>query len=179
MASAGGVLVFRGWMGRSPGLDPLAERLRAEGIAASVFSHEQADAVASHLRAHPPEGPVVLVGHSWGADRALALAGRLGRAGIPVALVVTLDPNTPPRVPANVARCRNYFQTEPGRAWLPAFRGVPLEAEAEGTDLANLAVRDPALGLWEEGTDHFTITTNARVQDAVVADIRGALRERR
>jgi hypothetical protein len=38
--------------------------------------------------------PVILVGHSWGADRALETAFRALRRGIPVDLLVTIDPVT-------------------------------------------------------------------------------------
>jgi thioesterase domain-containing protein len=171
----GAVLLFRGWMGRSPGIDPLAEALRSEGLAAHVFRHDQARAVAATLRRAPPAGPLVLVGHSFGADAALSAAALLARDGIPVALTVTFDPNTPPRVPPNVIRALNFHQSTPQRAALPFFRGVPLLAESPATALDNLDVRAPANGLWEDGTDHFTITTNTRVRAAVVDAVRAAL----
>jgi hypothetical protein len=52
---------------------------------------------------------IVLVGHSMGAVKAYDIAAALGRRGIPVDLIIGLDPLREASVPDNVARAVNYF----------------------------------------------------------------------
>lgn len=49
----------------------------------------------------------MIVGHSLGGDAAVAMAAELGRAGVPVQLVATLDPVGGSEVSSNVRRSVN------------------------------------------------------------------------
>ena len=53
----------------------------------------------------------MIVGHSLGGSAAADMAAELGRAGIPVQLVVTLDPVGGSQVPSNVRRSVNFLPT--------------------------------------------------------------------
>ena len=57
--------------------------------------------------------PLVLVGHSWGADDQVRVAEMLGQNGIQVDLLVLIDPVTPPLVPPNVKRCYCIYKSHP------------------------------------------------------------------
>ena len=65
------------------------------------FFAEQAGEVANALVTHrgtaEPRVPLVLIGFSYGADDAVQVAAKLSRAGIPIDLLLTIDPVTPPR----------------------------------------------------------------------------------
>jgi hypothetical protein len=111
----GHVYLLRGLVGEvfSTGFYDLAERIRESGVDASVHSmyapgNLAGEIIAKHRRA--PE-PVVLIGHSSGADAAISIAQRLRAANIPVALMFGFDP-TPiaGRVPDNVGVFVNLYQ---------------------------------------------------------------------
>jgi hypothetical protein len=53
-------------------------------------------------------GPIVLIGHSLGADAVVEVADALARYNIPVALMVLFDGTEPHQIPANVATTVNY-----------------------------------------------------------------------
>ena len=111
----GHVYLLRGLVGEvfSTGFYDLAERIRERGVEASVHSmyapgNLAGEIIAKHRRA---PAPVVLIGHSSGADVAISVAQRLRAANIPVALMFGFDP-TPiaGRVPDNVGVFINLYQ---------------------------------------------------------------------
>jgi hypothetical protein len=140
------VYLMRGLMNVfSLGMDQLAAMISQHGIEASVHSHAEADAVVSQIAARygaGDHGPIILIGHSLGADAVMMMAQSLDRVGIPVALVVPFDGTDSFAAPKNVAcvlnitqQTFNYMRSGPG------FHG----------ELANVNVRG------EPGIDHFTI----------------------
>jgi hypothetical protein len=111
----GHVYLLRGLVGEvfSTGFYDLAARIRERGIEASVNSmyapgNLAGEIIAKHRRA---PAPVVLIGHSSGADAAIAVASYLKAANIPVAVMFGFDP-TPiaGRIPDNVALFINLYQ---------------------------------------------------------------------
>ncbi|ARQ00963.1 hypothetical protein [Pseudorhodoplanes sinuspersici] len=147
------VFLIRGLAGGRPfffsgGMDGLARKLKAAGVAASV--HEQ----GSFLRPYGEVGVIattavaaardgkrpILIGHSMGADAALKVATKLSSERIAVPLVVCFDPTSfrvlfgPPPVPANVARALCFYQkiSPLGRGVLkvaPGFKGVLIQEQ--------------------------------------------------
>jgi hypothetical protein len=82
-ASVTHVYLMRGFLNVfSLGMDTLATELRSAGISATVDSyvgwHEVAHAIAANYRAGQ-RGPIVLVGHSFGADSVRTSAKRACR----------------------------------------------------------------------------------------------------
>jgi alpha-beta hydrolase superfamily lysophospholipase len=122
------VYLFRGLADVfSRGMDTLADELNNQGVYATSHSHTDwkpiADKAAADYKAKK-EGPIILVGHSLGADAVMEMADYLGDKGVPVALVVPFDGTQSFPVPANVARVvnltqRDYAYMRPG----PGFRG--------------------------------------------------------
>jgi pimeloyl-ACP methyl ester carboxylesterase len=91
-ASATHVYLMRGFLNVfSLGMDTLAAELRSVGVSATVGSyfnwHEAAHAIAANYKAGQ-HGPIVLVGHSFGADSVMHMGTDLGQEGVPVALIV-------------------------------------------------------------------------------------------
>jgi Thioesterase domain len=122
------VYLFRGLADVfSTGMDTLADELNKRGVHATPHSHTDWKAIADRAAADykaKKEGPIILIGHSLGADAAMEMADYLGDKGVPVALVVPFDGTQSFPVPGNVARVVNFTQRDyaymrPG----PGFRG--------------------------------------------------------
>jgi pimeloyl-ACP methyl ester carboxylesterase len=111
----GHVYLLRGLVGEvfSLGFYDLAARIRERGIEASVHSMYAPGNLAGEIieKYRRAPAPIVLIGHSSGADVAIAIAARLRAANIPVALMFGFDP-TPiaGRVPDNVEVFINLYQ---------------------------------------------------------------------
>jgi hypothetical protein len=108
----------------------------------------------------------------------IRIARQLNARSIPVDLLITIDPVTPPAVPPNVRRCLNYYQSNGVWDIFPWFRGIPLAAAPDGPAIVNQNLRTDRRDLLEPGTSHQTIAANgklhreimARVMEACLAD---------
>jgi hypothetical protein len=91
----------------SLGMDTLAEKIQRHGIYATVHNHTEwetlADQAAAAYRAGK-EGPIIIVGHSLGADAVMQMSAYLGRKGVPVALAVPFDARGSYATSSNVGR---------------------------------------------------------------------------
>jgi hypothetical protein len=135
------VYLVRGFLNVfSLGMDTLANKLNSRGISVTVINHTEwrslSDQIAAGYKAGR-RGPIVLAGHSFGADAIMEMADYLGRQGVPVALVVPFDGTSTHAASANVARVLNFYKTSgmvitPG----PGFRG----------QLTNFYISDPNVG---------------------------------
>src|SRR5215471_16517599 len=98
----------------SSGMDFLQAKLQARGVVGEVHSHAEVEPLAQSAIAKwrgGAHGPIIIIGHSLGADAAITMAQRLGNAQVPVALLVTFSPMESAPALANVARAINYFQS--------------------------------------------------------------------
>ncbi|HEY7115825.1 MAG TPA: hypothetical protein VH475_04510, partial [Tepidisphaeraceae bacterium] len=174
---AGNVYLMRGFIGIwSTGIDRLGEEINAQGIRANVYRceqwHELTDALVQKYKDQKVFEPLVLVGHSWGADHLLQIAQSLGENHVPVDLIITLDPVTPPDVPANVKRCYNLYQSHGVLDAIPYFRGVPLKAAPDNRNvLTNVNIRTDRTDLLEPNTDHFNIEKNEKIHGEVLRQL--------
>ncbi len=114
-APRGRVLLLRGLLNIfSTGMTTLTLSLRQAGFDAAVHNHAEwrglADRTARDALAGTLPRPLAVVGHSFGADDAIQLAGRLGAAGVPVDLLVTFDPSWILAVPRGPKRVLNFHQ---------------------------------------------------------------------
>jgi len=110
------------------GMDQLAARINRTGVLATTNSHmtwrSVADQAIADYRRDPK--PISVVGHSAGGDSAVQFAEALAAAHVPVALLITYDPNrTAGSIPANVERYIDLFQSSNilGGGDLPAGHG--------------------------------------------------------
>jgi len=114
--SAGGahLYVLLGLGNNSPGLSEFAGRMQHHGIPTTVANHSDWPALAQDAIQQYHSGrlrSIMIVGHSLGGGAAVDMAAELGRAGVPVQLVATLDPVGGSQVPANVRRSVNFVPT--------------------------------------------------------------------
>ena len=131
------VYFLRGFMGVfSFGLDAMAEKVRQRGLHATVHAHSEWPAIAESAARNYRAGrarAILFVGHSLGAGAAIQAADQLAAAGIPVRLIVTLDPVARTRSPRNVDRVVNlYFPNGMGE---PVARGENFKGSLDNIKL--------------------------------------------
>ncbi len=105
------IFVMRGGLNIfSTGMDVLAKELTEKGYPAVSGGfmewHIHMDKMVAAYKAHPY--PIIVIGHSYGADTALLMAYKLRDANIPVALLVFFDLTSSGKVPANVEHVLNF-----------------------------------------------------------------------
>jgi hypothetical protein len=173
---AGNVYLVRGWLGIfSTGIDTLGDKLRAVGIHDAVYQEAQwrdlaATIIEKYKGVRNPE-PLVLVGHSYGADDIVSIAREVGKAGITVDLLITIDPTTPPPVPANVRYCYNLYQS--GLLdMFPVTRGIPLHADPNFKGkLQNVNIRVDRTDLLDPDVNHFNIEKKDKIHQEAIKKI--------
>ncbi len=164
-AGPGQVYLLRGLANVfSLGMDQIASQLDADGISAKTLNHVAWQSVAAEIaadyRGKRKLGPVVIVGHSFGATAATLLTAELANQNVPVALVVAIDPSFEVSVSKNVRRAVAFHTLSfPGLKPGPGFRG----------SLRNISVTDAG---------HITIDKDQSVQQQTIAEIKRALRRR-
>ena len=149
------VYLLRGWFGVfSTGLDSLAAELRSKGIKAETVGHLAWRTTASKIISYHASGkssPLILVGHSQGANNVIDMARLLERENIPVDLLITLAPAMQDPIPGNVVRAINYYNS-PG--W-----GAPVTADAGyHGKLTNINLGG------DIGINHMAIDKNPKIQ---------------
>jgi hypothetical protein len=114
----GKVYVFRGMGGQfaTLELDRLGEKLKQVGVNADVYNHLNWRAPASEAikryKGEHIKSPIILVGHSAGADAALRFANALREEKVPVSLIIGFDPTRLSfNVPNNVDRYINIYSS--------------------------------------------------------------------
>jgi pimeloyl-ACP methyl ester carboxylesterase len=138
------VVLLRGGLGVfSRGLDVLADRCRAEGMSVSVHPHTSWQAIADQLAREGAGGrqPLVLIGHSWGADAVLHIAARLEGRQTPVALAVTLESVNTTRVPDNIRMTLNLYCPKGPLGRVPLWRGIPVYGNSQTVENINVRER--------------------------------------
>jgi hypothetical protein len=158
------VYLLRGLMNIfSLGMDELASEIQHAGIPAIVDSYADGDALVARLTAQyraGDHGPIILIGHSLGADAVMQMAQMLNRNDVPIALLVPFDGTQSFRAPRNVARVLNLTQREyaymrPGAG----FHGMLKNVDVSG---------DPNIG-------HITIDKSPRLHALVLSYVRGVV----
>jgi pimeloyl-ACP methyl ester carboxylesterase len=159
------VYLFRGLFGMSPGMDALAEKLNRRGIHATVHAYGETStlaAAAAQLYKSEREAPIILIGHSSGGREILPMAAQLGRAGVPVALVIPIDsPSTTPPS-ANVRRVINLYLSD--GVGVPVARGKNFNGQLQNVDLKS----DPSMG-------HFSIQSADKIHKQLIGYVLSAI----
>lgn len=110
----GEVYLMRGLMDVfSRGIDVMATKINRAGVYALNTSYTNWRAIADEIIARDKRGevsyPIVIIGHSLGANDAPKMATYLGQRGVKVAYVVGFDPTEVGYVGKNVARVVNFY----------------------------------------------------------------------
>ncbi|MFI4919743.1 MAG: hypothetical protein ACHP65_09330 [Legionellales bacterium] len=170
----GEVHAMRGGLGIfSIGMNQLqvavAERYQVRSTSCMWYNAgELSRSIVNHHYKYNSHRPIILIGHSLGANEQIKVARNLQKAGIPVALLVTVDAVAPNRVPANVKEVLNVYK--PG--FVPMFSGLRLEAvNPNTTHIENINVTT----LNGAKVNHFTIDKDTVVQAMILDKIEKAL----
>ncbi len=163
-SGAGHVYLLRGLLNVfSLGMDDLAAKLQARGVSASVHNHAEwqslADEIAAKYKAGK-HGPVILIGHSLGADAVMVQAEYLGKKGVPVSLVVPFDGTGSYAASPNVSRVMNLTQ----RDYAYMRRGSGFRGSLQNIDVSK-----------DTSIDHINIDKSARLHNMVVGAVLGVV----
>jgi pimeloyl-ACP methyl ester carboxylesterase len=104
--------VFLGLGNQSPGLAEFGRKMQRRGIPTTIANHTEEPALVEDAIRRYRSGllrSVKIVGHSLGGRAAGAMAIALSQAGVPVQLVVALDPTGGALSLPHVRRAVNFF----------------------------------------------------------------------
>ena len=145
----------------SRGMDEMGARLTSYGFAPRVINHRgwqtATDTVVRNYR-NGRTAPIILIGHSLGANAAFQISKRLQPKGIPVAYLATFDPVRRFTVPSNVQSFVNFYQNN-GHGRTASF------PEDRREDKVNINLTS------SPGVTHTNIDQNLRLQNIVIARI--------
>ena len=176
IAPQGNVLVIRGVFSVfSLGLDDLASQLKRQGLDVQVtspsLSYAAAEIICQRRASGQARGPIMLIGHSLGADLLPSLARQFGSQGLWVDLMIMIDSTNPSTVPANVKRCVNLYQSNFSPTWFRICRGAPIKAESLQTQLVNVDIRRLPHQGQADKIDHFNIDESPWIHQMVFREI--------
>lgn len=160
----GSVFLLRGLMNVfSLGMDTLARKLRAKGIPVRVTNFTNWRGITteflSRYRTDKSLAPVVIIGHSLGADAAVNMGNFLAENGVPVRLVVAFDGvHDGHAVSPGVQEVINYYKADGWGKFVeasPGFKGKLVNIDlSERTEI-----------------DHLNIEKSTALHDEVIAKL--------
>ncbi len=157
------VYMIRGFLNVfSDGMNQMTRTLKSKGIRVKAISNGNWSSIAEDIIRRSKQKkvsyPIVIAGHSLGGVEAASFANTLGKAGVPTALLIGLDPGfpQPPALTKGAQQVVNY-KIPSGKYYRKGkgFRG----------NIKNIDVS-------KYGTDHVGIDKNKSVQKLVIAKIR-------
>lgn len=165
----GEVYLFRGLANVfSTGMDEIGREMKARGMDVRVSNHttwqiHASDIVARSKTRGGISHPVIIMGHSFGADCSIKMANYLGSRGIKVAYVATFDPTHHAAVERNVSQVQNFYVS--GAAGTDSNRYIRKGSGFQGRlENMNLGARQEFASV-----HHFNIEKDPRLQQQVVA----------
>ncbi len=146
----------------STGIDEMGAALQQAGIDAEVKSHVAWRMVANRIIADRQKygaQPVILIGHSLGANAIISIAEVLDKQGIRVDYLASFAATAPDPLPGNIRRAVNFYFSEHG--WgRPLVAGPSFKGRLDNRDFANT-----------KDVGHFNIEKQRPLQAEVVRDI--------
>ena len=155
---AGHVYLLRGFAGVfSTGLDTLAEQLNRRGYHATVHSYTDAPSLAAEAAREQKsgKGPIIIIGHSYGAEAAATMAQEMKAQGASVALIVSYGPTVSMTIPSNVRQVIHYYQGD-----VPFKKGPGFTGRITNINLDK-----------SEGINHFNVEKVERLQKQVIVHV--------
>jgi len=154
------VYLFRGLADIfSTGMDVLTDELNKRGVYATAHSHTEWKALADQAAANykaGKEGPIILIGHSLGADAVMEMSDYLGDKSVPVALVMPFDGTQSFAATGNVARVINFTQ----RDYAYMRKGAGFRGTLVNVDVSS----DPDIG-------HLNIDKSPRLHARAISEV--------
>ncbi|MGL5743107.1 MAG: hypothetical protein ACRCXC_11515 [Legionella sp.] len=124
--------------------------------------------IVTYYQTNKTPRPMILVGHSLGANEQIKVARNLNKMGIPVDLLVTVDAVSQTIVPPNVKHAMNFYKS----GFVPMFSGLRLRAvDPEKTRIDNINVTT-IKGI---EVNHFTIDKDPIVQAMIMEEVKKVL----
>jgi hypothetical protein len=149
----------------SRGMDQLTEQLLAKGVRASVHNHARWRELAAEAADKYPKdksfAPIIIIGHSLGANAAVLMAEKLGEAGVPVRLIITFDSlantnDVKVKISSNVEEVINFYKA---KAWgLEMVPGKGFKGKINNVNLNE-----------KRGVGHLNMDKNPELQAQVVS----------
>jgi hypothetical protein len=169
-AKAEEVYFIRGFMNIwSRGMDQMASKLRARGVNAKAISNGQWEGIARDIVKRSKSGavsyPIIIAGHSTGGQEAPQFANTLAKSGVPVKLVIGVDPGfaAPPPFTTGSERVVNFYIKNSGR-------GKPYRATASfNGSITNIDIRPFS------NADHTQLEKDPVVQARIIGQVMSAL----
>ena len=156
------VYMMRGLFGVfSQGIDALAAELNQTGYLAEIYDWDNWQQVVSLIMQRyqsGDRGPIVVIGHSLGANAVLSVASALDVQAIPVELGVTFDATAPAPGPDNVAYFVNYWARDGFGQPVTASPGYP--GQLQNFDLSG-----------QPGIDHTSIVQFEQFHQFVITKL--------
>ena len=183
----GRVIMIRGLLDVfSLGMDDLAEKAAKAGFDAQVARQPDwrslsAQEIDNHGN-HNGIRPLIVGGHSYGADNAIRFCRRLQSRGIDVDLLLLLDATTPPLIPSNVERCVHFYRPSFIGDIAPfLFAGNPVEMEESNkrTKLFNIPITGELLGKGPGSVGHFNIDASPEIHNLCLNEMEQVYRQHR
>jgi hypothetical protein len=158
------VYLLRGFMNVfSLGLDELSAKIERRGIRSEVYNHTSWSRLAGEIANEYKSGktrPVVIIGHSMGGNSLVDLLGALDKAGIPVALAITLEATAQPVNSARVGTLLNMYASNGAFTAGRGFKGKLVNMD--------LGKKDPSVG-------HFSIDKVESVHNIILRHVASAV----
>lgn len=129
-------------------------------------ANELSDFIHKNYESKALTGPIVLIGHSLGANEQIKVAKNLAKWDIPVDLLITIDAVAPMVVPSNVKEAFNIYK--PGV--VPMFSGLRLRS-ADPALQSRIDNYNAATELTQAYVNHFTIDKHALVQKLMLEKV--------
>ena len=170
VANAEEIYFIRGAMDVfSAGMNQMTKKLKARGLRASVHSNGAWKGLAQSIIKRSKSGnvsyPIIIAGHSVGGQEAPKFSNTLARAGIPVKLVIGIDPGwaTPPKFTAGSPRVVDFWVGGTSRG-NPYKSGGSFSGTIQNVDIRSFS-----------NADHVQIDKDAKVQARILGLVMGAL----
>lgn len=156
------VLVRGGFNVFSGGFDSIAAKLKKRGIKTRMFAHSQERQIASSIIANQKNygrRPIILIGHSWGANAVLRVAKTLKGRGLRVRYMATFAATNPGPASSNIQKLTNYYFKKDG--WgKPVRRGRGFRGRLRNIDMSKYG-----------SVNHFNVDEVPRLQRQVVRNV--------
>ncbi len=158
----GEVYLMRGLMDIfSRGMDVIAVKINRSGVYAVSTSYTQWQELADNIIARDKAGkvsyPLIIMGHSLGANDASKMASYLGNRGVKVSYVVMFDPTEPGYVGKNVGKVVNYYIPNGDNR---VYKGSGFSGSLQNVSMSN-----------REDITHTTIEKNPGLQARVIGEV--------
>lgn len=112
-AYAGDVILVRGgFYVFSQGFEAIADTLARRGVRSTMFRHRQERKIVAQIIANQRKygrKPIVLIGHSWGANTIIRVAKTLQSKNYSVQYMATFAATDPELAPSNIGKLTNYY----------------------------------------------------------------------